>query len=144
MTIIRWHKRPVYPTFPGISFKDTDESNLNENCGCLPDTNIRKFQDQYRIDMALPGLQKQDIAIKLEENTLTISYQKKEETTEQNQKVKYIRKEFEPESFERHFTLPESTEQEKITANFENGVLSINIPFEDPEKHKISRSIHVN
>ena len=47
-------------------------------------------------------------------------------------------------TFTRHFTLPETTDKEKISAKYENGILSVNIPFEEPDQTKISKTININ
>lgn len=143
MTIIRWRTQPSLEKFLNEAFENKVEDNFNENCGCLPDTNIIKSKDHFTIEMAAPGLQKSDFKINVDDKMLTISYEpdeKKEETFS----GKYLRREFNQEAFSRHFTLPETCDTEKIKAKYENGVLRVYVPFEDPEKTKISRAISVN
>jgi HSP20 family protein len=144
MTIIRWKLRPDAERYFSRNIENKPESSLPENCGCLPETNIQRHQDHYRIDMAAPGRNKNDFNIKLEENLLTISYQKTEQENSDGNTFKYLRKEFDNNAFTRHFTLPETTDKEKIFAKYENGILSVNIPFDDPEKNRISKKININ
>ncbi len=144
MTIIRWKMRPGMERFSGRDYETTTETSLPANCGCLPETNIRKHKDHYLIDIAAPGRKKEDFNISLEDNILTLSYEKQEKENGENETTHFLRREFKHESFSRHFTLPETTDKEKISARYENGILTVNIPFEDPEKDKLTKRIHVN
>ncbi len=144
MTIIRWKMRPELENYVGRNLYNHQDSNMNEDCGCLPDTNILKYADHYRIEVAAPGLNKKDFNIELKEDVLTVSYTAADNSENSQPQAKYLRHEFETESFTRHFTLPETTDSEKIAAKYENGVLSIHIPFEDPEKNRITKSISIN
>jgi HSP20 family protein len=72
------------------------------------------------------------VKIKVEKNLLTISGEKKEETTDETKKVK--RKEFSYKSFSRSFTLPENIELDKVEAKYENGILNINIAKKEAQK----------
>ncbi len=142
MTIIKWRVRPEMERYFGRDFENNVENNLPENCGCMPETNIRKHDDFYRIEMAAPGRSKENFNIQLEENILNISYESVEE--KETNPIQYLRREFEHGDFSRHFSLPETVDQEKISAKYENGILHVNIPFEDPEKNRIKKSINVN
>lgn len=143
MTIIRWKMQPEIERHLRNQGTANTEKSV-ENCGCAPKTNISKFDDYYHIEMGAPGRNKEEFSIKLEEDILTVSYEKQEEEDQETENFKYIRREFENGSFSRSFTLPETTDKEKISAKYENGILSINIPFEDPEKNRISKTINVN
>jgi HSP20 family protein len=144
MTIIRWKLRPEAEKYFSRNVENNPERSLPENCGCLPETNIRRNPDHYRIDMAAPGRNKDDFSVKLEENLLSISYTKAETENGEGNTFKYLRKEFDDKSFTRHFTLPETTDKEKISAKYENGILSVNIPIDEPEKNRISKKININ
>jgi HSP20 family protein len=115
-----------------------------ENYGYTPKTNVSKFDEYYHIEMAAPGRSKEEFSIKLEEDILTVSYEFRHDENKGPEDFKFIRKEFENGSFTRSFTLPETTDKEKISAKYENGILSINIPFEDPKKNSLSKTINVN
>ena len=144
MTIIRWRTQPNLERIINEAFSNRVEDNFNESCGCQPDTNIMKSKEDFMIEMAVPGLQKSDFNIKAEENVLSISYEPAEEKNEENSPVKWLRREFRPEAFSRHFTLPETCDIEKISAKYKNGILKVFIPFEDPEKTRITKAINVN
>jgi HSP20 family protein len=77
------------------------------------------------LEVVAPGFQKEDFKINLDNNTLTISAEKKEETENQNEK--FIRKEYKQQSFKRSFTIDENVDAENISAKYVNGVLTLNL-----------------
>lgn len=87
--------------------------------------NISEEEGKYEISVYAPGISREDLKVSVEKNTLAISYQK---TQAENEKESYIRKEYEVESFERSFELPENTEMDNIAAEHKNGILHITIP----------------
>jgi HSP20 family protein len=142
MTILKWSSRPDFERFFGPYYEsEFGSKQMRTN---RPATNIKKNEDQYEITMAVPGLQKDDFSISLDKNILTVSYEKKEENNDQVNSVNYLRREFRNESFSRKFSIPESTHIDNISARYENGILSLTIPVENPEKNKITKSIEVN
>ncbi|MBW6478676.1 MAG: Hsp20/alpha crystallin family protein [Bacteroidales bacterium] len=144
MTIIRWRTQPNLERFINEAFKNQVEDNFNESLGSQPDTNIMKSKDNYMIEMAVPGLQKSDFSIKAEKDVLSISYEPAKENNDENSNITWLRREYKQEAFSRHFTLPETCDIDKISAGYENGILKVFIPFEDPEKTKITKSISIN
>ncbi|GBL35639.1 spore protein SP21 [Filimonas sp.] len=90
-----------------------------------------------------PGLSKSDFKIALEDNLLTVSYEKSEEKTEDTEK--FIRKEFSIKSFKRSFTLNESLKSDEISATYENGLLTVHVPkAEETEKEAKVKTININ
>ena len=77
------------------------------------------------LELVAPGFQKEDFKINLDNNTLTISAEKKEETENQNEK--FIRKEYKQQSFSRSFTIDENIDAGNISAKYVNGVLTLNL-----------------
>jgi|688.fasta_scaffold70612_3 HSP20 family protein len=102
------------------------------NKSFMPAVNISESESGYHLDMAIPSFNKEEVKIKVEKNLLTISGEKKEETTDETKKVK--RKEFSYKSFSRSFTLPENIELDKVEAKYENGILNINIAKKEAQK----------
>lgn len=96
-------------------------SNVN-----TPAVNVEETNTGYTIEVAAPGLDKNDFKVQVDNNVLTV-FSKKESKNEEKRKG-YLRKEFSYGTFQRSFTLPEGTESEKITASHKNGVLKLEIP----------------
>jgi HSP20 family protein len=103
--------------------------------------NIVEGKEDFTIEVAAPGLAKEDYKINLNHNVLTISSSKENKKEEKNDK--YTRKEFSYSSFSRSFTLPESVEPEKISASCKDGILYVNIPKREEAKVKPPREIAI-
>lgn len=106
----------------------------------MPAVNITEEKDAYRVSLAVPGMKKDDFAVDVEGNMLTIRAEK-EETTEEKEK-KYTRKEYSFSSFSRSFTLPDGVNKEKIVATYENGILLLELPKKEEVK-KLATSKHI-
>lgn len=104
-----------------------------------PAVNIVETESNYRIELAAPGLNKEDFDIKVEKDTLSISA-KKESTTVEGEKVKV--REFAYTSFQRNFTLPKTVDAEAIEARYDNGVLVLTVPKKEEALPK-SRQITI-
>ena len=98
-----------------------------------PATNIVRMEDGFQIQVAVPGVPKNQIQLKVMEDQLIIS------TTHQNGEgeKRFIRKEFDFTNFKRSFTLPNTADTDNLKASFENGILTITIPDKTPETKKI-------
>jgi len=91
----------------------------------IPAVNITESVEGFTIELAAPGLQKNDFKINIDKNILSIAVEKQEEKVHEG-KV-YSKKEFNYSSFARSFTLPETIDYSNITANYKDGVLEIAI-----------------
>ena len=96
-----------------------------------PRVDVKEEENAYTLEMELPGRSEKDVDIELDHDNLTIA-SKQEETKEtkedkKDKKSKYILKERRTSSFERRFTLPADVDTESISANFKNGILTINM-----------------
>lgn len=107
----------------------------------LPAVNIIESKEDYRIDVAAPGLNKEDFKVNLENNVLTVSSEKEEKQEEDG---KVMRKEFSYYSFSRSFTLPLTVNSEKIRATHKDGILQVIIPKKEEAKEKPSREIKIS
>ncbi|HCI55828.1 MAG TPA: Hsp20/alpha crystallin family protein [Bacteroidales bacterium] len=107
----------------------------------LPAVNIKEDDKQYTLDVAVPGIDKKDLKIEIEDDILTISSEQKEEKEENRQD--YKRREFSYSSFSRSFTLPENVNKEKIEANYKDGILSVVLPKTHEEKSKITKQVKI-
>lgn len=122
-----------------------DWSNLNysNTNTTLPAVNVRENDNEFAIELAAPGMKREDFRINLDNNTLTISSERKEEKEEQ--KDRYSRREFSYQSFQRSFTLPEyKVDREKVSAKYFDGILHILIPKREEAKPKPVREIKIS
>lgn len=108
----------------------------------LPSVNIKETEDKFGVEVAVPGFNKKDFNIELNNNELTISSEKKEET-EQKEGERYTRREFSYQSFRRSFTLPNIVDGEKISAQYKDGVLHVDIPKREEAKPKPPKQIAI-
>ncbi|TNJ41902.1 Hsp20/alpha crystallin family protein [Tamlana fucoidanivorans] len=116
-------------------------SNYNSGMS-MPKVNIKETKDDYFVEMAVPGMKKSDFVIDLDNDILSVSAEHKEEseTKEEN----YTRKEFGYSSFKRTFSLPESINESKINATYNDGILMIQLPKREEAKQKPIRSIKIS
>ncbi|PVW13055.1 Hsp20/alpha crystallin family protein [Marixanthomonas spongiae] len=117
------------------------QSNFNTGMS-LPKVNISETDDAYEVELAAPGMKKDDFNIEIDNQVLTISseMENEEETKENN----YTRREFGYSSFKRSFTLPESVDDGKIKAKYNEGILNIELPKREEAKKKPARSIKIS
>lgn len=128
MNLIR--KQP--PFFPSLidDFINTDWNlKVPSFSGTVPAVNIKELDSQFEIELAIPGMNKDDFEIEVEDGVLSISSTQEEEQV--NEKGKFTRREFSYSSFRRSFTLPDSVDPTKIDATYKEGVLLVLLP-----KHK--------
>jgi HSP20 family protein len=100
--------------------------NNAANFRSVPSVNIKEMEQGYLIEVAAPGLEKEDFQIDLDQDTLKISVSK--ESKSEETKEGYSRKEFSYHSFSRAFTLPKTIEISKIKASYQKGILQIDLP----------------
>ena len=128
MNLVRFNNRnkTIMPYFSDV-FDSLFDNTLQKNYGITktPQVNISESAEAYQIEMASPGLSKEDFKIELLKDQLKISVEKKAKSTEEQKD--YSRKEFEYYTFERSFTLPDDVEPENIKAEYLNGILSISL-----------------
>lgn len=114
----------------------------DERVFTTPAFNVKETEKDYVIEAAVPGMEKSDFRIDLNEQLLSISVEK--ETKEEIKEGEtWFRREFCYGSFSKSFQLPENVSEEKITANYENGILIVKIPKAE-EKEKLSKLIKIN
>ncbi len=107
----------------------------------VPAVNIIEGKDDFRIEVAAPGLDKNDFSIDVKNNVLFISCE--QETKEEKKEEKIMRREFSYGSFTRSFSLPNTVDPEKISAKHKDGVLSIHIPKREEAKEKPPKKINI-
>lgn len=131
---------PVFPTVFGNLLNDF-ERVAPAYQQSFPAVNVLENENAFKIELAAPGLKKEDFKVNVHENTLTISTEKKEETEETV--GKYTRKEFNFSSFKRSFTLPKTVDTDKIVATYNDGVLGLELPKKEEAKPKEPRLIEI-
>lgn len=127
MTLVKFNNRTrnTAPYFNNV-FDSLFSDALNKNYGVnkIPHVNIYETENEYKIEVAAPGLDKSDFKVELKKDNLSLWVEKKIDTDTQND---YTRKEFDYTSFARSFVLPEGIDAEKINAEYNNGVLTVSI-----------------
>ncbi|MEO6550045.1 MAG: Hsp20/alpha crystallin family protein [Ferruginibacter sp.] len=140
-----------YATFPAF-FNDVITKDLwnwgldnNSNTGTtIPAVNIRENNESFIVEMAAPGMNKDDFKVELHGSTLTITSEKNFEE-EIKAEEKYSRKEFSYQAFTRIFTLPkEVVDADRIEAKYQNGLLNLVIPKKEEAKQKGPRLIQIS
>lgn len=112
-----------------------------------PAINVIESDKDYKVEVAAPGMTKDDFNIHLsEDNELVITMEKKNEKKEEDKEnKKYLRREFSYSKFQQSLVLPDDVEKDKIGATVNNGVLTIDLPKRQPEeKAKVNRSIEIH
>jgi len=123
--------------------RDLIGSFFNDQTGIsMPAVNIVENADAFKIEVAAPGLEKNDFKIDLENNMLTISAEKEQNNEEKD--FKYMRREFSYSSFKRSFSLPLTVDGEKIEAMHKDGVLMITLPKREEARPKPAKQIAIS
>lgn len=118
-------------------------NNFSATNTTLPAVNIKETGEAFEVEMAAPGMNKDDFRIELDGNQLTISSEKHTED-EQKEGDRYTRREFSYQSFQRVFQLPKDVvDSDKIGARYENGVLHLVIPKKEEARQRPPRMIQV-
>ena len=121
-----------FPTFP--DFGDVDKKLYGKHAGHLMKTDVKEHEDQYEVDIDLPGFKKDEIKLDLENGYLTVSAAKGLDKDEKDKKGKLIRQERYAGSMQRSFFVGEEVTTEDIKAKYENGVLKLNVPKKEAKK----------
>ncbi|MBK8700594.1 MAG: Hsp20/alpha crystallin family protein [Saprospiraceae bacterium] len=132
------------PTF-GDFFEDFLPQNWNKKFNfnnSLPPVNIKETDKEYTLELAAPGFEKKDLEIKLKDGMLTIKSEKKVEHKEEKQD--FFRSEFNYNSFVRSFTVPDTVDEKKIDAKFENGLLTLHMPKTHVQKADTAHKIMIS
>ena len=130
----RFNDQNRFPTlFNDFFDNDFWMTNTKKNV-TAPAVNVIDEEKDYKVEVAAPGMTKEDFQIKLDnDNNLIIALEKKTQTEDHEKKNhKYLRREFSYSKFQQAFTLPEDVEKDKITAKMNDGVLTIDIPKKEP------------
>lgn len=143
-------KNPLFPAFPTFfddffarDFFDWNDRNFAKMGSTLPAVNLKETDKNFMIDLAAPGMKKNDFKIEMQNGILTIKSEKKEEFEEKDKEGNFLRKEFSYESFTRSFTMPENIREDEIVASYNDGILHIKIGKKEPKAVITPKAIEV-
>ncbi len=144
MTLIKFknegkEKMPYFSEFFNDMYDNMLTSDLRRIS--MPAVNIEESDDQFRLELAVPGLRKEDFKISVEKDVLTVSAERQSEKDEK--KKRYTRREFNYVSFSRNFTLPEVVDAGKIIANYDHGVMEVVLPKKAEARPTPAREIKI-
>jgi HSP20 family protein len=145
MTLVKFangqKNRAVNPFFSDVFDSILNDSFLSDKLASrVPAVNIAETESAFQIELAAPGLKKEDFKISLDKNVLSVSADKKTESVEEGKK--YSKKEYNYNAFTRSFTLPEIADHAKIDAEYADGILKLNVAKKEEAKIQ-SREIAV-
>ena len=132
---------------PSIFNDFFDNDWMERTNATAPAINVVESDKGYKVEVAAPGMTKDDFQIHLgDDNQLIISMEKKTENEDKNKdNKKYLRREFSYTKFSQSLYLPENVDKDKISANVADGVLTIDLPkYSEEEKAKINRVIEIH
>lgn len=144
MTLVKWNKKTNNALLPG--FNDVFESIFNDTffndrmVTRVPAANISESENNYHVELAAPGLKKEDFKLNLEGNVLSISVE--QSADHQDSQKNYSKREYSYSSFVRSFTLPESADDSQINAAYADGILRIDIAKREEAK-SVRRQIEI-
>lgn len=147
MSLMKWNSNSgLTNLFDDVFTRDLMNWGLANNSTTnttIPAVNIRETAEAFEVEMAAPGMKKEDFKIELDNNQLTIASESEAER-EQKEGERYTRREFSYRSFQRTFTLPkEVVDVDQINARYEHGVLRLVIPKKEEAKQKPPRMIEI-
>lgn len=109
-----------------------------------PAVNVKEDNKQYVMEVAVPGLKKEQVNMSIDKDGyLTLSIENKNEQKDENKKEHYLRREFSYSKFEQTLILPDDVNKEKIAANVNDGVLTVDLPKMEKNEEKATRHIEV-
>jgi HSP20 family protein len=144
MTLVKFRNRDLFPSLFNEFFDRDffDSANMGFNNSTMPAVNIKETKDDFVVEVAAPGMKKDDFKIEIDNNLLVISSEK-EENKEEKVEGEFTRREFSYQSFKRSFTLPKTIEDGKIEAKYHDGVLNIKLPKKEDAKEKPKKLIAI-
>ena len=122
---------------------DWTDKNFSTVGSNLPSVNLKETDDKLEVELAAPGMKKEDFKVEIDNNMLMISSEKKEEKEESRKKGNYVRKEFNYQSFYRSFYLPEYIDENKVEASYKDGILHVDIAKKASTKKLAHKTIAI-
>ncbi len=141
MSIIKRNNNVLFPSLMNEIFKPDWFGGLDNYSTQMPAVNIKENEKDYELELAVPGMNKDDFNVEVDHNIMTVSAEIENEDTESREN--YTRREFTYSSFKRSFTLPETIADDKIKAAYKDGVLKLTLPKKEEALPKPKRMISV-
>ncbi|MBK9291469.1 MAG: Hsp20/alpha crystallin family protein [Bacteroidetes bacterium] len=141
MNIIRFNQHPISMLNEIMEDLDRNFFRGPETYLARPAVNVIEKEDGFVLEVAAPGLKKEDFRVKLDNQLLTIAAEVNQNNEEKNER--YTRREFWFGSFERSFQLPKTINLDQIRADYTDGILRISLPKKEEAKVAINREIAV-
>ena len=139
MRIVKYNNNNVFPSLINEFFNDDFGMNFLNRSHSVPSVNSVENNDSFEIDLAVPGMKKEDFTIELNDKVLVIS----SETSNTMENDKMRLNEFNFSSFQRSFRVPDSVDLDKIKASYKNGILKIKLQKRKESISKPNRVINI-
>ena len=143
-SLVRFNQRHPKPVFKSF-IDDLFNINFNDFTGDfarnIPSVNVKETDDAHILELAAPGLEKEDFKVNIDKQVLTISVEKEDSSEDKTEK--FTRKEFSFSSFKRTFHLPETINTSEIVAEYKSGILSVTLPKKEEAKETPARTIDI-
>lgn len=146
--IVKIQPFPTTKIFSNSFFDEFFNRGLGEFVGndfqySVPAVNVTETDNSLKLELAAPGFDKKHFSLNVENGHLVVSANREEKTEESgNEKNRFLRREFRYESFKRSFKLPNTVNQDAITAVYENGILNIELPKKEEAK-PVTKTIQI-
>ena len=124
--------------------KNWSTDNFSLTNSTLPAVNIYEMDEEFVVEVAAPGMNRDDFQVEIDGDILRIFSERQNEREKEGKNERYSRTEFSYQSFMRSFNLPNTVEAEKIKAKYTDGVLHLSIPKKEEAKPKPSRVIRIS
>ncbi|MDX2283055.1 MAG: Hsp20/alpha crystallin family protein [Bacteroidia bacterium] len=146
MTLVKFNRNRFAPVFPALfsDFFGRDLANWDQDFYTQPAVNVKETETGFQLEVAAPGMGKDDFRVELDQDVLTISSRKEASHEEKNGEGRYTRREFRYQAFTRRFTLPDNVDAEKIQAKYEHGVLHLTLPKREAAVVPAARQIEIS
>ncbi len=143
MSLVKKNNSVAFPAFLDEFLKPDWFGGMEKLNVTVPAVNIKETEKDFTVELAVPGKKKDDFKIEVNNDILTISSEAKTEKEDRADDGKYTRREFSYSSFKRSFTMPETVDEDKIKASYEDGVLRLALPKKEEAMPKPKKLIDI-
>lgn len=148
MTLVKfndWNNQTVahnYFPFSDLMRDFFGNEGYCDDYNAIPEANISEDENKYQIELAVPGLEKKDIKVEIDKDILKVHHESSEK--KENENHRYSRREFRYNGFTRTFIIPESVDDSKLKAKYENGILILELPKKQKSEVEQKREIRIS